>query len=297
MVRDAGALRRPPPIGPRGLVFAGIAAAGVWSFVLLDVPAERLLPGSGLLPELRDLRVLGDFLSRAVSPALDYESSFVPDSAPPLLMKVLDGAHRTVAYAAMAMTLSLLLAFPLGFVASSAWWRGDPARVTTATRFVPPLLFGGVRALIAFMRSIHELLWAIVFLAAMGYSTFAAILAIVIPYAGTLAKVFSEILDEAPRDTALALQATGASRTQVFVFGLLPRALPDMAAYAFYRFECAIRSAAILGFFGLETLGKFISSSFDEGYYGEVWTYIYALFALVLVMEWWSGALRRKVTA
>ena len=84
---------------------------------------------------------------------------------------------------------------------------------------------------------------------------------------------------------------------QVFLFGLFPRALPDIAAYTFYRFECAMRSAAVIGFFGPETLGKFIGASWKEAHYGEVWTYLYALIALILVMEWWSSRLRRTVVA
>jgi phosphonate transport system permease protein len=77
----------------------------------------------------------------------------------------------------------------------------------------------------------------------------------------------------------------------------VPRALPDMCAYAFYRYECAVRSSAILGFFGFPTLGYSISASFDNLHYGEVWTYLYALMALVVAVELWSGALRRRFVA
>ena len=77
---------------------------------------------------------------------------------------------------------------------------------------------------------------------------------------------------------------------------MLPRALPDMGAYAFYRFECALRSSAILGFFGYPTLGYYISLSFENLYYREVWTYLYALVLLVALVDWWSGALRRRLT-
>ena len=122
-----------------------------------------------------------------------------------------------------------------------------------------------------------------------------AVIAIVIPFAGTFAKVFSEIIDEAPRETARALRATGAAPVQIFLFGLLPRALPDMAAYAFYRFECALRSSAILGFFGFPTLGYYIAASFENLHYSEVWTYLYALGLLVITADWWSGALRRRL--
>ena len=153
------------------------------------------------------------------------------------------------------------------------------------------------RVLIVGMRSVHELLWAVIFLAAFGLNTASAVAAIAIPYAGTLAKVFSEMIDEAPRDSAFALRAAGAGTAQVFCFGLLPRALPDMCAYAFYRFECAIRSSAVLGFFGFPTLGYSISTAFENLHYAEVWTYLDALALLIIGVEVWSSALRRRFVA
>jgi phosphonate transport system permease protein len=93
------------------------------------------------------------------------------------------------------------------------------------------------------------------------------------------------------------LRGAGASPLQVFAFGLVPRAAPDLAAYSFYRFECAVRSAAVLGFFGFPTLGYAIAQAFENLHYREVWTYLYALLALVLLIETWSGALRRRFVA
>ena len=87
------------------------------------------------------------------------------------------------------------------------------------------------------------------------------------------------------RDAAVALRAAGASPLQVVVFGVLPRAQSDMTAYAFYRFECALRASAILGFFGFSTLGLYIRQSFNSTNYGEVWTYLYVLIALVVSAE------------
>ena len=68
-----------------------------------------------------------------------------------------------------------------------------------------------------------------------------------------------------------------------------------MVAYGFYRFECALRSSAILGFFGFSTLGLYIRQSFNSTNYGEVWTFLYAMIALVLAFEYWSGAVRRRL--
>src|SRR6185295_7215235 len=117
----------------------------------------------------------------------------------------------------------------LGFLASSAWWSGEigggtgPSRALR--RFVWPGVWLTTRVLIVGMRSVHELLWAVLFLAAFGLNTFGAVIAIAIPYAGTLAKIFSEMLEEAPRDSARALRELGAGPLQVFTFGLVPRAL------------------------------------------------------------------------
>jgi len=270
----------------RRLVLALIVAAGLLSAWYLKLTPAELWPGEG------GFQVIRKFFARALTPTFHSEGG----AGIFLLPQALEAARVTVVFAAAGMSLSLVFGLVLGFLASSAWWAGDPARgAGILRRTVAPVLHAAARVLIALMRSVHELLWALLFLCAFGLSNANAVLAIAIPYGGTLAKIFSEMIDEAPRDAADALRATGASPTQVFAFGLLPRALPDMAAYSFYRFECALRSSAILGFFGLPTLGYYIKLSFDNLYYGEVWTYLYVLFLLIVAVDWWSGALRRRV--
>jgi len=287
---------RPFPIGTRAVVLSAIGLSGIAAYAALGLTAGDLVPSGG------GLSILGDFFSRAFTPALTYEGSFVPTGAPPFLLVVLDGARRTVVFAVGAVSLSLVYGLVLGFLGSTAWWEGDPAGGRTAPgRFLrrtrAPAVYGLVRVLISLMRSVHELLWAVLFLAAFGFNTFAAVLAISIPYGGTLAKIFSEMIDEASRDSARGLRAIGASSLMVFSIGLLPRALPDMVAYTFYRTECAIRSAAILGFFGYRTLGYYVKASFDNLHYGEVWTCLYAIFALVLCVDLLSRAVRRRFLA
>lgn len=286
--------------GHRGLVLASILAAGLLAGVELGLDPRDLVPGEG------GLKMAGELFSRALSPALTYQADDLPEGIQPLPLKALEAARVTVTLAAAAISLSVVVGLALGFLASTAWWIGDDVALAPgdragdgarrfARRAVRPSIYGSARILIALMRSVHELLWAVLLLAALGLSQLTAVIAIAIPYAGTLAKVFSEMLDEAPRDSALALRASGASPAAVFLFGLLPRALPDMAAYAFYRFECALRSSAVLGFFGYPTLGYYIAASFENLFYGEVWTYLYTLFILVALADWWSGALRRRL--
>lgn len=286
---------RVPLRSGRRWVVAGITFAAILSALTLDATLSGLVPGEG------GLELVKSFFARALTPAFDYESE-VPTGTEPLLLSALGAMRRTLVFAVAAMSLAVVGGTLLGFVGSSAWWSGNRAGGTTWIgrafhRTFAPALWFSARVLIVGMRSVHELLWAVLFLAAMGLNNVAAVVAIAIPYTGTLAKVFSEMIDEAPRDAALALRGAGASGAQVFTLGLFPRSLPDMCAYAFYRFECAIRSSAILGFFGFPTLGYSISAAFENLHYGEVWTYLYALCALVIAVELWSGALRRRFVA
>lgn len=273
--------------GSRRLVLFMIALAGTWAALELE------LRPAGLVPDAGGLRLVGTFLRAALTPALDYEAAFVPESADPLPKKILAAAATTVAFAAAATSLALVAGSALAFLASRAWWTDRAG----GRRVLAPVVYGSTRVVIALSRSIHELLWAVLFLAAMGLTPLAGVVAIAIPYAGVFAKVFSEMLDEAPRDTAAALRDAGASPLRAFLFGRVPRALPDLTGYAFYRFECALRSAAVLGFFGVPTLGFYLQQSFANAHYREVWSYLYALFALVLPLDAWSGGVRRRMLA
>jgi phosphonate transport system permease protein len=237
--------------------------------------------------------LLARFALAALTPALDYEGS-VPVGTTPLLLKVLEGLRATLGFALAGLSLALLLGLPLGVLCARSTWRSDARGARGAAAHA---LWLASRALAAGLRSVHELLWAALFLAALGASPLAAAVALALPYAGTLAKVCSELLDEADEGAVRALEHAGASRVQSFCAARLPGALPDLVAYAFYRFECALRSAAVLGFFGVPTLGLYIAQAFENQHLRELWTYLYALLLLVLLAERWSGALRRRLVA
>ena len=289
-------LPRPKPVGIRIRILIGLILAGAIAVSLLDLHLQDLMPSSG------GLATAGKFFSRALSPALQSEGRFVPADAPPLLSVALRATWTTLITGAAAMSLSLVLGVILGFAASSAWWSnpgidGGKGTLGFMQRSIAPAVCGISRLTIILLRSVHELMWAVLFLAAIGLNSLAAVIAIAIPYGGTLAKMFSELVDEAPRDSAHSLRGLGASGFQTYCFALLPRALPDLIAYAFYRFECVLRSSAVLGFFGFPTLGLYIRQSFSATNYGEVWTFLSALLALVILADTWSGAVRKRVLA
>ena len=254
--------------------------AGIWAAATLKLNPIDLLNSSST--------VVHEFFSRALSPALNYES-LVPLDTEPLLVKALGAAWQTILFAAAAMGISLLGGFIFGFLASSSFMIGS---FRGRAKFVSLFIYGTVRLLMTIIRSVHELLWAVLFLAAFGISELAAVIALTLPCTGILAKIFSELIDETPRSAAHAVQGLGGSTIQVYFLVLIPQALPNLIAYTFYRFECLIRSSAVLGFFGYPTLGFYIAASFENLYYGEVWCYLYTLFLLVAIMEIWSSRLR-----
>jgi phosphonate transport system permease protein len=92
-----------------------------------------------------------------------------------------------------------------------------------------------------------------------------------------------------------ALQTTGARPLQIFFYGRVPLALPDLVSYSLYRFECGLRAAAVFSFVGLGGLGAELQLSLAELNYGEVWTLLYCFIALIVVVDWWSGEVRRRM--
>jgi phosphonate transport system permease protein len=135
-------------------------------------------------------------------------------------------------------------------------------------------------------------MWALLFISAVGTSPLAAVLALAIPYGGTLAKVFSELLDEASASAGEVMRMTGGRGFAAFWGGVVPQALPDLVTYTLYRFECSVRSSAVLGFVGIPTLGYQISAAFEDGHFREIWSYLYALLFVVILIEWWGSRVR-----
>lgn len=141
-----------------------------------------------------------------------------------------------------------------------------------------------VRTTLAFTRAIHELFWALIFLQIFGLNTLTALLAIIIPYSAILAKVYAEILYEHDK---FPQELKGNSLVSYYLYTKIPDALPHLIAYTLYRFECALRSTAILGFVGITTLGYYLSSSFMQGYYNEVWLLLILFYIVIATIRLW----------
>ncbi len=143
-----------------------------------------------------------------------------------------------------------------------------------------------VRVGCAFARAIHELFWALMFLQVFGLTAVTGVLAIAIPYAGIIAKVYSEILEESDPSPLQAVPA-GSGSISIFLFARLPDAWAHFKTYTLYRVECGLRSSAVLGFVGLPTLGFHLESAFSQGHYSEAWGILILFYLVIATIRWW----------
>jgi phosphonate transport system permease protein len=281
VARGASPLLRPAPPAHdpawRGRVFWTVAA------LLLLWP---LLSATEFKPwQLFDAR------SREVT--AQFLSSFLPPAvAPDFLLLVARETWRTVAIATAGMTLALLIALPLTLLAtrvlSVSALSGRMGRLPFAVR-------QAVRGLLIVLRSVPELVWALVFVRVVGLGVTAGVLAIALTYGGMLGKVYSEILESGETHATETLLRNGCGRLQAFGYGLLPQNAGELISYTVYRWECAIRSSVVLGFVGAGGLGQQLDSSMKMFAGGEVTTMLLVFFGLVALADRTSSWLRKAL--
>lgn len=145
---------------------------------------------------------------------------------------------------------------------------------------------GPVRWICACVRAVHELFWALIFLQMFGLTPLTGVLAIAIPYSGICAKVYAETLEEAELP-ALRTLPHGSGVISAFFFARLPEVWVHLKNYTSYRFECGLRSATVLGFVGLPTLGFHLETAFSEGNYSEAAALLIIFYVLIATLRFW----------
>jgi len=143
-----------------------------------------------------------------------------------------------------------------------------------------------VRGVCAFFRAIHELFWALIFIQLFGLSSTSAILAIAIPYACTFARVFDDIYQQAPLKLSEKNQFSSA-KMSYFLYILMPQVWQQMAAYTRYRFECGVRTSAVLGFVGLPTIGFHLETAFKQADYSYAGALLLTFYLLIASIKYW----------
>ena len=227
----------------------------------------------------------------SLQPTLHFLAGFVPPRLDPEFLALVGRATwRTVAIATAGLALALLLALPLTLLSvrtlSISGLAGRMAPLPAALRFA-------VRAMLILLRSVPELIWALVFVRVVGLGATAGVLAIALTYAGMLGKVYGEILESGEAHPAESLLRNGAGRLQAFFYGMLPQNAGELTSYTVYRWECAIRSSAVLGFVGAGGLGQEMDSAMKMFNGAEVSTILLVFVALVAGTDRLSAWLRR----
>ncbi len=201
---------------------------------------------------------------------------------------------QTLAMATAGLFLALLLAIPASLFASRAlslsalprggrpiWWA--------------QLLRWPVRGLLIVLRSVPEIVWALLFVRAVGLGPTAGVLAIAITYSGMLGKVYAEIFESVDQRPGRALLLAGSGRLAAFVYGTLPSAAGELLSYTVYRWECAIRASVVMGFVGAGGLGQQIDFSLRMFAGGEVASLLLTFLLLVLLADSLSRLLRGRL--
>jgi phosphonate transport system permease protein len=221
----------------------------------------------------------------------NFVASFLPPAhAPEFLAMVARESWRTVAIATAGMTLALALALPLTLLSTRVL---SVSALSGRMAPGPFWLRQAVRWLLIVLRSVPELVWALVFVRVVGLGPTAGVLAIALTYAGMLGKVYGEILESGETHVTETLLRNGSSRLQAFAYGLLPQNAAELTSYTVYRWECAIRSSVVLGFVGAGGLGQQMDNSMKMFNGGEVFTMLAVFVALVALADRISAALRK----
>lgn len=229
----------------------------------------------------------------AIKPALNFLGSFFPPRTDAEFMRLLlRETWRTVAMATAGLTLAMLLAVPLALMSVRVLSLSGLAGRMAAG---PGLLRQMVRWLLLVLRSVPELVWALVFVRVVGLGPTSGVLAIALTYSGMLGKVYADILESGDAHATSSLMRNGSGRLQAFFYGLLPQNAAELTSYTVYRWECAIRSSAVLGFVGAGGLGQLMDSSMKMFNGSEVASILLVFMALVWLADRMSAALRKNL--
>ena len=228
-----------------------------------------------------------------LKPAMQFlDDFFPPKTSPDFLLEVAIAAWRTVAIATVGITLALVLAVPLALLSVRAL---SISALASRMALLPSIVRQILRWIMIVLRSVPELIWALIFVRVVGLGPAAGVIAIALTYGGMLGKVYAEILESGEAHTTNALLRNGATRLQALFYGLLPQNAAELTSYTVYRWECAIRSSAVLGFVGAGGLGQMLDSSMKAFNGAEVATMLLVFMALVWFADWVSALLRKAL--
>lgn len=234
------------------------------------------------------------FDPQSLAAAWMFLSDFLhPAGGAEFLAMVLRETWQTVAIATAGLSLALLGAIPATILITE---RLSISRLGTGRMRRPAMLVRQLlRWVLVLLRSVPELVWALLFVRIVGLGPTAGVLAIALTYCGMLAKVYAEILESSDAHALEALLANGSGRLPALLYGALPESAAELVSYTVYRWECAIRGSAVMGFVGAGGLGQRMEESTKMMAGGEVSTMLIMFVLLVALADLVSKLLRRRL--
>jgi phosphonate transport system permease protein len=245
----------------------GAALWAIIAFVLVWAGA-----GAGLNPDklVSGLPNMGDFLARLFPPTFDKFGIIAK-----LLIETLQMAVVGTVLGALA---SLLLSFG------------------AASNIAPRWVYAGCRWILNVLRSIPELIYALMFVSAVGLGPFAGILAIVLGSVGSIGKIYAEAMESVQPGPVEALTAVGADKRQIIAYAILPQAAPLLVSYTLLLFEGNVRGATILGLVGAGGIGLELTTAMRMYDYGHLCAIILSIIVLVSIIDRLSAFIRAKLS-
>jgi phosphonate transport system permease protein len=205
-----------------------------------------------------------------------------PPSAGGVLPELLMSLLESLAMAFLGTMLAVVVALPLALLGAG-------------NVIGNVLLRFSVRRLYDGLRGIDTLIWALIFVAAVGMGPFAGILALAVPDIGTLSKLFSEALESADRRQVEAVRAAGANRVLAVRLGLIPQVAPVMLSQILYTLESNARSSTVLGIVGAGGIGLALADRIRINNWDEVAFIVLLILAMVAAIDFVSRRLRLKI--
>lgn len=217
---------------------------------------------------------------------------FPPDFSAQTLRATGTGILQTFQMSFLGAVIGAVVALPLAALGTRSPGNAGLSRRERTVRAVP---YHAARFVLNVFRSVPDILWALVFVVALGLGPFPGTLALAVHSAGVLGKLYSETLEAVPGRPAEALSATGANSFQTFLFAKLPQAAAGFASLSLYQWECNIRSATILGFVGAGGIGQEILIAMNLFDYPRVATLVGATVVVVLIVDRFSASVRSRL--
>lgn len=236
-----------------------------------------------ILFDAQSLQSTGRFLSDFLVPA--HSSEF--------LLLLLGATWQTIAIATAGLTLALLAAIPLTLLATSSL--SVSLLESGRMRFASTAIRQAVRWLLVILRSVPEIVWALLLVRIVGLGPTAGVLAIALTYSGMLGKVYAEILESSDAHTTESLLHNGSGRLSALFYGALPASASELVSYTTFRWECAIRGSVMMGFVGAGGIGQRMDESMKMLAGDEVATMLIIFVLLVACADRVSSFLRKRL--